>query len=378
MPESEISPRAPFRVLQVNSVFSGGGTDNQSLELAAGLRECGDRVILSVPAGSRLEPLARKLEIHVETFQGGSRLKNAEIRRWSKLIRAHDLQIIHAHQGRDYWPAILAARMAGNGCRAVITRHMMPRPRPFSRAFLLSMSDVVAVSSAVHEVLKRELTGPRRRLHQIYGGIDVDAFHPERTNAAHLFRKNLGWPDDAVIFGVVGTFHPPRGKGQFEFLEAASQLTADFPKARFLIVGWGEMEPLLRERMISLRLEKIAAIAPFTDDIATVMNALDALVHPAVETEALGLVLWEAMACAKPVIASRLDGIPEAFVEGEHGLLVPPRDAPALAEAMRTLLKNPGVRERLGRAGREYVSRHFSRAAYARRTRELYSKLCAR
>jgi glycosyltransferase involved in cell wall biosynthesis len=372
----KISP-APLRVLQVNSIFNGGGTDNQTLELAAGLRGCGDRVILSVPAGSRWEPLARKLEIPVETFPDKSWLKHAAIRRWIKIIRAHDIQIIHAHHGRDYWPAVAAARLAGNGCRVVITRHMMTRPRALTRALVLRMSDVVAVSRGVNEVLQNELRGPRARLHQIYGGIDVDAFQSERMDAARAFRQKFGWPDDAVIFGVVGAFHFPRGKGQLEFLEAAAQLSARHPAVRFLIVGKGEMEIVLREKIAALRLEKIAAIAPFTDDIATVMNALDVLVHPAVGTEALGLVLWEAMACARPVIASRLGGIPEAFIENEHGLLVPPCDVPALAEAMRALLENSGQRARFGRAGREHVRRNFNRAAHANRMRELYSKLCA-
>ena len=376
-PEFKKNPRGSLRVLQVNSMFSGGGTDNQTLELAAGLRECGDQVILSVPANSRWESLARKLKITVETFPAKSWLKNAAIRCWSRLIRAHDIQIIHAHQGRDYWPAVVAARMAGNGCRVVITRHMMTRPRALTRALLLRMSDVIAVSQIVHEVLKKELRGPQARLHQIYGGIDVDAFQSERTNAALAVRRQQNWPDGAVIFGVVGAIHFPHGKGQLEFLEAASRLTADYSEARFLIVGDGEMKSFLRERIVTLRLEKFAAIAPFTDDIATVMNALDVLVHPAVGTEALGLVLWEAMACAKPVIASRLGGIPEAFIENEHGLLVPPRDASALAEAMRALLQNPSQRVRFGQSGREYVRRHFNRTAHANRIRELYSKLCA-
>ncbi|HTV75912.1 MAG TPA: glycosyltransferase, partial [Candidatus Baltobacteraceae bacterium] len=233
-PEPEKNPHAPLRVLQVNSIFTGGGTDNQTLELAAGLRDCGDRVILSVPAGSRWEPLARKLEIQVETFADKSWLKHAAIRRWTGLIRAHDIQIIHAHHGRDYWPAIAAARLACNGCRAVITRHMMTRPRAFTRALLLRMSDVVAVSRIVHEVLQNELRGPRARLHQIYGGINVEAFKSERTDAARAFRQQLNWPDDKVIFGVVGAFHFPRGKGQLEFLEAASKLSTSHPEARFL------------------------------------------------------------------------------------------------------------------------------------------------
>jgi len=96
-----------------------------------------------------------------------------------------------------------------------------------------------------------------------------------------------------------------------------------------------------------------------------------------VVAEALNKEMWEAMACGKPAIASRLDGISEAFVEGEHGLLVPPGDAPALADAMRTLLGDAALRQRLGAAGRERVCQNFSRARLAREVRELYCRLRA-
>ena len=309
----------PLRILQLNSIFNGGGTDNQTLELSAGLRESGNDVTLAVPQGSRWEPLARQLAgVRVESFTPKSPLKLGVVQALIRLIRERRVQILHAHQGRDYWPAITAARLAGRGTRVVVTRHLMTRPRGVSRALLLRMSDVIAVSRAVEEVLQRELRGPPGRLHRIYGGIDLKAFQPERTPAGWEFRQQQGWRDDALVFGVVGAYDLPRGKGQLEFLEAAAQLKAEFPEGRFVMIGRGSMEPLLRQRIGTLGLSGTAALLPFTDDITTVMNALDVLVHPALGTEALGLVLWEAMACAKPVIASRLHGIPEAFVENER------------------------------------------------------------
>ena len=369
----------PLRILQLNSIFNGGGTDNQTLELSAGLRQSGNDVTLAIPQGSRWEPLARQLPgVRVEPFAPKSPLKLAMILALIRLIRERRVQILHAHQGRDYWPAITAARLANRGTRVIVTRHLMTRPRAVSRALLLRMSDVIAVSRAVEEVLQLELRGPSERLHRIYGGIDPNAFQPERTHAGREFRRQQGWGDDDLVFGVVGACDLPRGKGQLEFLQAASQMKSEFPQARFAMIGRGSMEPLLRERIRSLDLAGTALMLPFTDDIPTVMNALDVLVHPALGTEALGLVLWEAMAGGKPVIASRLHGIPEAFVENEHGLLVPPADASALAEAMRQLAASQDLRTRFGRAGRYHVENNFSRVILAKNTQALYAAILQR
>jgi glycosyltransferase involved in cell wall biosynthesis len=365
-----------LRILQVNSLFSGGGTDNQTLELVAGLQDRGHRVSLAVPAGSRWESVARGLGLNVACIPVGNPKKFVLIKSWAGIIRRQRIQILHAHQGRDYWPAIAAARLAGQRTKVVVTRHLMTRPRTFSRWFLLSMADVVAVSQAVETVLRRELRGPVSRLHRIYGGIDITRFEADRSGAAQAFRASRGWPATAVVFGVVGAFNYPRGKGQVEFLAAASQLKTVLPLSRFAIIGAGTMETALHEEIAAQGLGAVAVILPFTEDIPLVMNAIDVLVHPAVGTEALGLVLWEAMASGRPVIALRLDGIPEAFRENEHGLLVPPGDVPSLAAAMRFLIERPELRRQWGLAGRDYVRQNFSRAAQALRMEELYLSLC--
>ena len=133
---------------------------------------------------------------------------------------------------------------------------------------------------------------------------------------------------------------------------------------------------MLRQRISDLGLQSRATVIPFTDEIAILMNALDVLVHPAVGTEALGLVILEALVAGKPVIASRLDGIPEALVEGESALLVPPGDASALAEAMRQLATNSQMRGRFGSNGPRFVRENFSTAVQAEAMERLYLQIC--
>jgi glycosyltransferase involved in cell wall biosynthesis len=225
-------------------------------------------------------------------------------------------------------------------------------------------------------VLRRVMRGPANRIHRIPCGRDFSQFLPERTEAVWRYRAAHGWPPEAIVFAVVGTFHLPRGKGQLEFLQAASVLRADFPQARFVILGYGEMKPLLRERITALGLNDVAQVMDFHYDIETFMSAIDVLVHPTTEGEAFSLVTIEALASGRPVIASRKDGIVDCFTHGEHGLLLPPGDVPALTDAMRTMLTNPDLRHRLGTAGSAHVRATFSQARLARRTRELYVRLC--
>jgi glycosyltransferase involved in cell wall biosynthesis len=105
------------------------------------------------------------------------------------------------------------------------------------------------------------------------------------------------------------------------------------------------------------------------------MNALDVLVHPTTSLEAFGLVVVEALAAGRPVIASRRDGLVEGFDDGVHGLYLPPGDVPALASGMTALLLDPALRARLGEAGARHVRKAFGADAMARRTRAVYGQV---
>ena len=293
----------------------------------------------------------------------------------TEMIRSRGIQIVHVHHGRDYWPAIIAANCAGRGVRVVASRHLMTVPSRITRNSLLRFTDIIAVSKAVRNIVDLHFSGPRGRLHQIYPGIDTAAFAPRRDTEVLELRARFGGDENAVVFGLASDFGPPEGKGHLVFLRAASRIHVDFPQARFVLIGPDSDQPLLVETIRTLGLGGVARILPFTHQMPVVMNALDVLVHPAVGTEALGLVILEAMACGKPVIASRLDGIPETFKEQQHGLLVPPKDAEALAVAMQSLILNPAIRARFGEDGRQFVVSHFEQRQCARQSRELYANV---
>jgi len=236
----------------------------------------------------------------------------------------------------------------------VLTRHLAKSPASLaSRRLLLGQCDaVIAVSEFVAKVLREgvyepqspeperrtrpPLRGNHAKIHVIHGGIDTARFRP--ADAADR-RRELGLQPGDYAFAVVGGYDLPRGKGQREFLTAAARL--NIPQARFLIIGRGSMAELLQADLARLGLGGKAWLAGHAPDMPRVMNAIDCLVHPQIGTEALGLVVCEAHACGKPVIASALDGIPEAFAAGGYGRLVPPEDVEALAAAMAAQAREP-------------------------------------
>jgi glycosyltransferase involved in cell wall biosynthesis len=381
--------RAPLRILHLNSLLSGGGTDDQCVQLAAGLQQLRQHVMLAGPDGREFSKIIAAAGLpFVDTGNDSSQLKF--ILRAARLIRREKIQIVHGHHGRDLWPAILAAKMSGAKPKIVLTRHLAKSPASFaSRRFLLAQCDaLIAVSEFVARVLREgvsepdspeeerrcrpPLRGDHGKIHVIYGGIDTGRFRPFGAGEK---RRELGLAPEHFGFAVVGGYDLPRGKGQREFLMAAARAHEKIPRARFLIIGRGSMAEVLRADIARLGLTGKAWLTPYAADMPSVMNALDCLVHPQIGTEALGLVICEAHACGKPVIASALDGIPEAFRAGNYGRLVPPEDIAELAGAMEAQAAQPALGPAAAAALHEKVARVFSLERSAKEVLRLYAGL---
>ncbi len=340
-----------LRVIQLNSLLTGGGTDDQCVQLAVQLHRLGAQVRLAGPAGREFARVAQELEV---PFVATPPSKPGFILAVAKLARRERAQVVHGHHGRDMWRTVLAARMSGVRPKIVLTRHLAKSPgSALSRRFLLGQVDaVIAVSEFVAQVLRaghyepgspveeRRARPPMRgdfsRIHVIHGGIDTDRFRPiDASNAAVArLRAEWGLAPGHFALAAVGGYDLPLGKGQRRFLEAAARIADRVPAARFLIVGRGDMRSVLEADVERLGLTGRAILTPYCQEMPLAMNALDCLVHGQVATEAFPGVVLEAFACGKPVIASALDGIPEAFAIGGAGELVPPGDVAALAEAM--------------------------------------------
>jgi glycosyltransferase involved in cell wall biosynthesis len=150
-------------------------------------------------------------------------------------------------------------------------------------------------------------------------------------------------------------------KGQRHLVEAAADVVRQVPDAHFLIFGEGELREALERQIKAHNLEKHVLLAGFRPDVLSLCKTADLVVLSSV-TEGLGSAVLEAMACRKPIVATTAGGIPEAVVHERTGLLVPPRDHRALAQAIVRVLRDPELRARFGEAGRQRVEDYFSEA----------------
>ena len=378
-----------MRVLHLNSLLKGGGTDDRSVRIAHALMQEGHDIWLAGPAGREFSRIAEDLGIPFLPLPIGP-LRIPLIRSTARFLRQHRIEIIHARHGRDYWPAILAARLSGCRPRVVLSRHLAKSPGSWaSRHFLLSQCDaLVAVSHFTAKVLREghsdpgsdnperhyraPMKGDLRKIRVVYGGFDMERFRPAEAEAQ---RHAWGLTPANYAFGVVGGYALPRGKGQMEFLRAAALIHQQVPQARFLVIGRGRMKEMLEAEIRQLGLEGIAWLTPYSHDMPAAMNALDCLVLPQTGTEAIPGVVCEAHACGKPVIASDLDGIPEAFNVTGFGQLVERGSVRDLAGAM----KYWATQSPLGMAARlelhRKVAEKFSLECAARELAELYQSL---
>jgi glycosyltransferase involved in cell wall biosynthesis len=382
----------PLRILHINSILWSGGTDNQCVGLADGLNRLGESVWMGGPDDRPFSQVCRALGIPICPIPREGPLKLSFIFTAARHIRRRRIQIVHGHHGRDYWRTVLAARFSGLRPKVVLHRYLARSPSTgVSRRFLLNRTDAfIATSQCVAEVLRNgayepdspeperwsrpPIHGDFSRLHVIHGAVDTDRFHSFDASA---LRNEWQASPKHVVFAVVAGFSKPRGKGQREFLAAAARLQAQFPDARYLVIGRGDLEVTLREDIQRLGISSTARILPWSQEMPKVMNAIDCLVHPQIGTDAFPTVVLEAMACAKPVVATRIDGALEQVIDNVTGLLVPAEDVPALADAMARVLQDKKASAQWGTAGREHVCRNFSIPALAQKVRALYRSLCA-
>ncbi len=234
---------------------------------------------------------------------------------------------------------------------------------------------VVAMTDAVAGMFG-EAGRRSRRIVVIPDGIDLSAFRPGRDGAR--IRRQLEIPPGAPVAGFVARLDP--WKGADVFVRAAAAASTRRPDAHFIVCG-GELPGYedhaagLRQLAAELGLNGQMHFTGWTyrlDDIPDVMSALDVLVHTSVRPEPFGLVLVEAMAAGKPVIASRQGGVPEVVDDGTTGILADPGDWRSVSAAMLDLMSDGRRARALGAAGRARAEALFDVRAYARRIEALY------
>jgi glycosyltransferase involved in cell wall biosynthesis len=301
---------------------------------------------------------------------------NARSMRWAldrPLRRVHErwpFDVVHAQMlVPDGWAAARVA--AGLGVPVLATAHradVLDLPARSAalaaqvREAVESADRITTVSRAIREATLAAGT-PRRPVEVVPNGADTSVFHPRDRAEA---RRRMGLPEDGAVVTYVGKLVPRKG---VDHLVEAMGLLARRP-------GVGEMRESLGARAAELGVSdriRFAGKLPH-EEVAWAMAAGDVFVLPS-HSEGLPTVCCEALNCGLPVVATAVDGTPEIVRDGETGLLVPPGDAPALADALGRVLGDDALRARLAARALEVGLAEYTWAANARRTAELYEDL---
>jgi glycosyltransferase involved in cell wall biosynthesis len=311
------------------------------------------------------------------------------------LLRARLPQVLHNHMYRAEvigTRAALALAEQGYAKPYVVgtvhsSRVRGAEDRELLRCLTPAMDRLIAVSGAIVSKLEAEGRTGSVPVELIYNGVDLERY--AYTEACCTLPQEYGFEEGAPMVGSVARLEPE--KGLATLLDAWPRVLARVPAARLLIIGEGSQraaleaqaeslgllgEPCSGEACVGTRGARPGAKVVFTglrDDVPAVTAALDVAVLPSLR-EAQGLALVEAMALRRPVVATRVGGVPEMIEDGVSGLLVAPADPVALANAITRLLTDHPLADTLARAGHDLVHARFSVAAMVSATAAIYEQ----
>jgi len=355
-----------MRVLNVLHQGGGAGSVTSTLHLSLGLQRAGVAVRFACPPHSEVEALARAggLEVHPLDLRPGERRANAAA--LAELLARHPVELINSQSARDRQALTWLALRGALPAPLVLTRRQMPR------TFVLenwlssrAAARVVAVSGAVAGALRRRGT-PARKLIVIPNGLVTERVDvPVDPTGVERWRERIGWTPEQRTIGIVA-----RPKDQAVVLAALARVRTP---VRLVLAGVepaGTLGALARE----VPRPHAAVCVPFSADIRPLYELLELVLLPS-RGEGLSQSLLEAMALAKPVIASAAAGNLDLVTPEADGLLVPPLDPAAWASAIERLLADPDLSLRLGGAARHTAREKFALEHTIQRTLGLYRAL---
>ena len=314
--------------------------------------------------------VAREIRaLSIDVFDAAMRHKAdlpALLRLYRHIRRARPA-ILHASLFHTNLPGRVLGRLAGVPIVICSERTMAMESEwryRLNRWTIGLVDRVIAVSANVRDFYVSHAGLPADKLVVIYNGVDL----PDSPSSREEARAELGLPPNSPIVGTVSRLDPV--KGVDILLHALVQLSG----ANLAIVGDGPERVTLEALASRLGVADRVYWLGHRRDVPRLLPAFDLFVQPSLH-EGLPNAVLEALAAGLPVVATAVGGTPEVVVDGVTGLLIPPHEPGALAEAMAALLRDPDLRRTMGRAGRKHVKRHFAIAETVRRTEALYEAL---
>jgi glycosyltransferase involved in cell wall biosynthesis len=363
---------------------SVGGVQSHIMGLAVQLKELGHEVIIVTKEMDREDP-------GVE-YPGG--VRRVEAKRLTlpehvlappnpddlrRLLKQEDFDVVHAHHAFTPTPLLSLDAARRLGVPSVLTNHSITfasssdfiwgpvsQVLPFKR-YINMANRVIAVSGVAAEFIERFMDSGKAIV--IPNGVDVERFHDPKPLASGEF--DLARLEHPMIFSAGRLAFR---KGFHLLLEAMPKVLSVNPGARLYVAGKGAMAGFLNMLVESLDLwDEVELLGFVSEDVLPwLYRSCDVFALPSVTAESFGITLIEAMAAGRPVVASRIGGVPEIIDDGVDGFLFEPWDSRGLSEAVNTLLGDPGLAAEMGRRAHAAAEERYSWPKVARRIEEVY------
>ncbi len=362
-----------MKILHITTNFEIGGISTYIVTLAKGLKQHGVEVCCASAGGAYV----RELDHHgIKHFQLTINTKNElhpklifAVYRLVDLIKKNEITHLHAHTRVAQVVAACAQRFVK--VHYISTCHSYFRKKPLRRLFPAWGDRIVAISDPLREHLVNDFKIPKQKITLIENGIDTDVSSKRLNDYDKTeLRKYYGVHDSNFVIGSVSKLQ--KTKGYQYLIEAMPAILKAYPKTKCILIGEGKYKKTLLRLARKLKVEHHVLFPGQLEDVSFVLQMIDLFVLPAVWGEGFGLSILEAMAFGRPIVATNTGSVYTLVKEGENGLLVPIRDAQALADAIIYLTQHPELLEQMSRKSLQVAKAEFPLEAMINKMIALY------
>ena len=359
-----------MNILQIIFSIEKGGAETYLYNLIDNLKENVNFFIVCDHRGSNHSKIEEKCK-NVEIMRMNSVFDIKAAQKIATYCKVNNIDIIQTHFLRENYIGVLS-KLFNPKVKVIWTAHLMAENkgiiRFFNKIFSKFVDRIICVSKAVEASLINEGISPNKT-QVIYNGVDTNYFKPMEDNS---IRDRLSIEDDTLLLATISRFN--REKGHDFLIEGIKELKTYISNFKALLVGEGEEQDFIKEKVKRYNLEEQVAFLGYREDIPQILSAIDIYVSPS-ENEAISFSIIEALSCGKPVVATEVGGVPEIFNKGNCGILIPFGDTKTFAKAIIDLYNNNREYELIKSNSRDIVKKNFSQSNMLDETYNLYRRL---
>ncbi|MBR3655106.1 MAG: glycosyltransferase family 4 protein [Elusimicrobia bacterium] len=362
-----------IKVLHLFSSYTIGGAEKQTLLTAVSLKELSRKFepVVAAPEKSFLYEEAKKKGICTEAFICRGSFTPSGIIRLIKIIKKDKISILHVHQGKLYWTALLMKLFFSN-IKVVLHRRQDTRHKWYAKWHYKLADKTLTVSKVVRNNLIKYENAPEQKVNVLYNAFDAEKFEKEVDCSDVIKEYNL---ENKFVIGTVSNIVSLEGKGQQYLIEAFAKLRRQYPDIRCVIVGDGAGKKLQQEYAKQHNVDDIVYFVGYQSNIPKYLKTMNIFCLLSCDTEGFGNVNLEAEFLKIPVITTNIGGIPETIIDGKTGLLIEPRNTDMLIEAIKKIMSDKQFAKDIGVAGHNFVKETFTKQKFVENLTEIYESI---